>query len=173
MPPAQFEKISVWTFPAINCYLPGQAVPENLHWPSIQFMQKGRDATWNHYPLTPVSLSDRWTSRMWNQSKGSPAIAIEQRTASHNPRLLWAQSRRFTITSVFFMPAIGVVIAIIAAGKIRSQTIDSIVENILALPENTRFSILAPLVCGKKVSFKKSLKNSRKKDLCASVSTEK
>ena len=92
----------------------------------------------------------------------SPAIAIEQRTASHNPR-----STVGTVTEIYdyfrlLYAGIGVCHCYNCGREIRSQTIDSIVENILALPENTRFSILAPLVRGKKGEFQKEFKKLQK-----------
>ena len=92
----------------------------------------------------------------------SPAIAIEQRTASHNPR-----STVGTVTEIYdyfrlLYSGIGVCHCCNCGREIKSQTIDSIVENILALPENTRFSILAPLVRGKKGEFQKELKKLQK-----------
>jgi len=92
----------------------------------------------------------------------SPAIAIEQRTASHNPR-----STVGTVTEIYdyfrlLYAGIGICHCYRCGREIKSQTIDSIVENILALPVNTRFSILAPLVRGKKGEFQKELKKLQK-----------
>ena len=92
----------------------------------------------------------------------SPAIAIEQRTASHNPR-----STVGTVTEVYdyfrlLYAGIGICHCYSCGREIKSQTIDSIVENILALPLNTRFSILAPLTRGKKGEFQKELKKLQK-----------
>jgi excinuclease ABC subunit A len=92
----------------------------------------------------------------------SPAIAIEQRTASHNPR-----STVGTVTEIYdyfrlLYAGIGICHCYRCGREIKSQTIDSIVENILALPVNTRFSILAPLVRGKKGEFSKELKKLQK-----------
>ncbi len=92
----------------------------------------------------------------------SPAIAIEQRTASHNPR-----STVGTVTEIYdyfrlLYAGIGICHCYHCGREIKSQTIDSIVENILALPLNTRFSILAPLVRGKKGEFQKELKKLQK-----------
>lgn len=92
----------------------------------------------------------------------SPAIAIEQRVASHNPR-----STVGTVTEIYdyfrlLYAGIGVCHCYQCGREIRSQTIDNIVENILALPENTRFSVLSPLVRGKKGEFQKELKKLQK-----------
>ncbi len=92
----------------------------------------------------------------------SPAIAIEQRTASHNPR-----STVGTVTEIYdyfrlLYAAVGVCHCYQCGKEIKSQTIDGILESILALPENTAFSVLAPLVRGKKGEFQKELKKLQK-----------
>ena len=92
----------------------------------------------------------------------SPAIAIEQRAASHNPR-----STVGTVTEIYdyfrlLFAGIGVCHCYSCGREIKSQTIDSIVAGVLALPENTRFSVLAPLVRGKKGEFTKELKKLQK-----------
>jgi len=92
----------------------------------------------------------------------SPAIAIEQRTASHNPR-----STVGTVTEIYdyfrlLYAAIGVCHCYSCGRVIKSQTIDSILESILSFPPNTSFSILAPLVRGKKGEFQKELKKLQK-----------
>ena len=92
----------------------------------------------------------------------SPAIAIEQRTASHNPR-----STVGTVTEIYdyfrlLYAGIGVCHCYRCGREIKSQTIDSILESILSLPENTSFSIMAPLVRGKKGEFQKELKKLQK-----------
>jgi excinuclease ABC subunit A len=92
----------------------------------------------------------------------SPAIAIEQRAASHNPR-----STVGTVTEIYdyfrlLYAGIGICHCYQCGREIKSQTIDGIVESILNLSENTRFSILAPLVRGKKGEFAKELKKLQK-----------
>ena len=92
----------------------------------------------------------------------SPAIAIEQRTASHNPR-----STVGTVTEIYdyfrlLYAAMGVCHCWRCGREIKSQTIDSILDNILELPANTSFSVLAPLVRGKKGEFQKELKKLQK-----------
>ncbi|MFA5322658.1 MAG: excinuclease ABC subunit UvrA [Smithella sp.] len=92
----------------------------------------------------------------------SPAIAIEQRTSSHNPR-----STVGTVTEIYdyfrlLYAAIGLCHCWRCGREIKSQTIDGILESILSLPENTAFSVLAPLVRGKKGEFQKELKKLQK-----------
>lgn len=92
----------------------------------------------------------------------SPAIAIEQRTASHNPR-----STVGTVTEIYdyfrlLYAGIGVCHCYRCGREIKSQTIDSILESVLTLPANASFSIMAPLVRGKKGEFQKELKKLQK-----------
>ncbi len=87
----------------------------------------------------------------------SPAISIEQKTTSRNPRstvgtvteiydymrLLWARA------GVPYSPATGL--------PIESQTVSQMVDRILALPEGTRIYLLAPVVRGRKGEYRKEL----------------
>ena len=92
----------------------------------------------------------------------SPAIAIEQRTASHNPR-----STVGTVTEIYdylrlLYARIGVPHCYQCGKEIRSQTIDMMLDSILAFPEKTKISILAPIARGKKGEFQKELKKLQK-----------
>jgi excinuclease ABC subunit A len=87
----------------------------------------------------------------------SPAISIEQKTTSKNPRstvatvteiydymrLLWAR------VGVPYSPATGL--------PITAQTVSQMVDRIMALPENTRLFLLAPIVRGRKGEYRKEL----------------
>src|SRR5262247_3620409 len=87
----------------------------------------------------------------------SPAISIEQKTTSRNPRstvgtvteiydymrLLWAR------VGVPYSPATGL--------PIESQTVSQMVDRIMALPEGTRLYLLAPVVRGRKGEYRKEL----------------
>jgi excinuclease ABC subunit A len=93
----------------------------------------------------------------------SPAISIEQKTTSKNPRstvgtvteiydymrLLWAR------VGVPYSPATGL--------PIESQTISQMVDRVLALPEGTRIYVLAPVVRGRKGEYRKELAEYLKK----------
>ncbi|MBN9049822.1 MAG: excinuclease ABC subunit UvrA [Rhizobiales bacterium] len=93
----------------------------------------------------------------------SPAISIEQKTTSKNPRstvgtvteiydymrLLWARA------GIPYSPATGL--------PIESQTVSQMVDRILALPEGTRIYVLAPVVRGRKGEYKKELAEFMKK----------
>src|SRR5688572_16377873 len=93
----------------------------------------------------------------------SPAISIEQKTTSRNPRstvgtvteiydymrLLWAR------VGVPYSPATGL--------PIESQTISQMVDRVLQLPEGTRLYLLAPVVRGRKGEYRKELADYLKK----------
>ena len=93
----------------------------------------------------------------------SPAISIEQKTTSRNPRstvgtvteihdymrLLWAR------VGVPYSPATGL--------PIESQTVSQMVDRITALPEGTRLYLLAPVVRGRKGEYRKELADFMKK----------
>jgi len=92
----------------------------------------------------------------------SPAIAIEQRSASQNPR-----STVGTVTEVYdylrlLYARIGVPHCHQCGREIRSQTVDTMVDNVLALPVATKVNILAPIVRGKKGEFQKELRKLRR-----------
>jgi excinuclease ABC subunit A len=84
----------------------------------------------------------------------SPAIAIEQKTASKNPR-----STVGTITEVYdylrvLFARVGQPHCIGCGEKIQAMTIQQMVDRILTLPENTRILILSPMVCRRKIKPK-------------------
>ncbi len=93
----------------------------------------------------------------------SPAISIEQKTTSRNPRstvgtvteiydymrLLWAR------VGVPYSPATGL--------PIESQTVSQMVDRVLALPEGTRLYLLAPIARGRKGEYRKDFAELQKK----------
>ena len=88
----------------------------------------------------------------------SPAIAIEQRAAAHNPR-----STVGTVTEIYdylrlLFAHVGVPHCTKCGGEIHSQSIDAMLETILAWPAGARLTVLAPLARGKKGEFAKELK---------------
>lgn len=88
----------------------------------------------------------------------SPAIAIEQKTAGHNPR-----STVGTVTEIYdylrlLFARVGTPHCYRCGKPITSQTLDQIVDRIMALPEGTRIIILAPLVTQQKGTHQKLLK---------------
>ena len=92
----------------------------------------------------------------------SPAISIDQKTTSKNPR-----STVGTVTEIYdyirlLYARIGVPYCPKCGKKIEKQTIDQIIDNILELEEGTRIQILAPVVRGRKGEFVKLLENFQK-----------
>ena len=93
----------------------------------------------------------------------SPAISIEQKTTSRNPRstvgtvteiydymrLLWAR------VGIPYSPATGL--------PIESQTVSQMVDRVLELPEKTRLYLLAPVVRGRKGEYRKEIAEFQKK----------
>ncbi|MCS6915130.1 MAG: excinuclease ABC subunit UvrA [Myxococcota bacterium] len=91
----------------------------------------------------------------------SPAISIEQRSTSKNPR-----STVGTVTEIYdylrlLYARIGTVHCYGCGRPISSQTVQQMVDRVLRLPEGTRFSVVAPIVRGRKGEFKKELENLR------------
>jgi excinuclease ABC subunit A len=87
----------------------------------------------------------------------SPAISIDQKSTSHNPR-----SSVGTVTEIYdylrlLFGRAGVAHCPICDRNIAPQTIDQMCDRILELPDRTRFQILAPVVRGKKGTHKKLL----------------
>ncbi|MGI5856914.1 MAG: excinuclease ABC subunit UvrA [Candidatus Merdivicinus sp.] len=92
----------------------------------------------------------------------SPAISIDQKTTSKNPR-----STVGTVTEIYdylrlLYARIGVPHCPVCGREIKQQTVDQIVDQILALPERTRVQILAPVIRGRKGEHVKEFENARK-----------
>ena len=92
----------------------------------------------------------------------SPAISIDQKTTSKNPR-----STVGTVTEIYdyirlLYARIGVPYCPNCGKKIEKQTIDQIVDNIMALEESTRIQVLAPVVKGRKGEYTKQLEEFQK-----------
>lgn len=92
----------------------------------------------------------------------SPAISIDQKTTSKNPR-----STVGTVTEIYdylrlLYARIGIPHCPVCGREIKQQTIDQIVDNIMSMPEGTKFQILAPVVRGKKGEHTKELANALK-----------
>ena len=92
----------------------------------------------------------------------SPAISIDQKTTSKNPR-----STVGTVTEIYdyirlLYARIGVPYCPNCGKKIEKQTIDQIVDNILTLEEGTKIQVLAPIVRGQKGEHVKLLQNIQK-----------
>ncbi|MFZ9180761.1 MAG: excinuclease ABC subunit UvrA [Rickettsiales bacterium] len=92
----------------------------------------------------------------------SPAIAIDQKTTSRNPR-----STVGTVTEIYdhyrlLFARIGVPYSPVTGKPIQSQSASVIVDKILQLPKKTRIYILAPIVRGTKGEFRKEMMGARK-----------
>jgi len=92
----------------------------------------------------------------------SPAIAIEQKTASHNPR-----STVGTVTEIYdylrlLFARAGDPHCFKCSKPISSQSVDQILDQVMAFPVKTRFMILAPLVSGQKGAHQTLFKRLRK-----------
>jgi excinuclease ABC subunit A len=93
----------------------------------------------------------------------SPAISIEQKTTSKNPR-----STVGTVTEIWdymrlLFARVGVPYSPATDLPIESQTVTQMVDRILALPEGTRAYLLAPIVRGRKGEYRKDLAELQKK----------
>ena len=87
----------------------------------------------------------------------SPALSIEQKTTGSNPR-----STVGTVTEIYdylrlLFANIGVAHCPVCDREIASQTVDQIVDLVMTYPHETRISVLAPVVRGRKGEFKKEL----------------
>ena len=93
----------------------------------------------------------------------SPAISIEQKTTSKNPR-----STVGTVTEIYdylrlLFARVGVPYSPATGLPIESQTVSQMVDRVLELPEGTRLYLLAPISRGRKGEFKKELAEFQKK----------
>ena len=92
----------------------------------------------------------------------SPSISIDQKTTSKNPR-----STVGTVTEIYdylrlLYARVGIPHCPVCGKEIRQQTQDQIVDRILALPEGTRFMVLAPVVVAQKGMHEKVFSDARK-----------
>lgn len=92
----------------------------------------------------------------------SPAISIDQKTTSKNPR-----STVGTVTEIYdylrlLYARVGIAHCPICGKEIRQQSIDQIIDRIMTLPEGTRFMVLAPVVRAEKGRHEKVFESARK-----------
>ncbi|MCD8095316.1 MAG: excinuclease ABC subunit UvrA [Ruminococcus sp.] len=92
----------------------------------------------------------------------SPAISIDQKTTSKNPR-----STVGTVTEIYdylrlLYARIGVPHCPECGREISQQTVDQIVDKVMQLPEGTKIQLLAPIVRGRKGEYKRELEKARK-----------
>ena len=92
----------------------------------------------------------------------SPAISIDQKTTSKNPR-----STVGTVTEIYdylrlLYARIGIPHCPVCGREIRQQTVDQIVDQIMQLPEKTKIQLLAPVVRGRKGEHQRELERAKK-----------
>ena len=92
----------------------------------------------------------------------SPAISIDQKTTSKNPR-----STVGTVTEIYdylrlLYARIGIPHCPVCGREITQQTVDQIVDKIMAYDEGTKIQIMAPIVRGRKGEYLKELDDARK-----------
>ena len=92
----------------------------------------------------------------------SPAISIDQKTTSHNPR-----STVGTVTEIYdylrlLFARIGIPHCPKCGREIRRQTVDEITDQVLSMPEGSKIMVLAPVVRGRKGEYVKELNGYRK-----------
>ena len=92
----------------------------------------------------------------------SPAISIEQKTTSKNPRSTVA-----TVTEIYdymrlLWARVGVPYSPATGKPITAQTVSQMVDRVIALPEGTRYYLLAPVVRGRKGEYRKEMLEWRK-----------
>ncbi len=92
----------------------------------------------------------------------SPAISIDQKTTSRNPR-----STVGTVTEIYdylrlLYARIGIPHCPVCGKEIRMTTTDAIIDSIMDMPEGTKFMLAAPVVSGKKGMHEKVFENMRK-----------
>lgn len=91
----------------------------------------------------------------------SPAISIDQKTTSKNPR-----STVGTITEIYdyfrlLYARIGIPHCPVCGREIKQQTVDQVVDSVLKLPEGTKIQLLSPIVRGRKGEYAKELDSIR------------
>ena len=92
----------------------------------------------------------------------SPAISIDQKSASHNPR-----STVGTVTEIYdylrlLFARVGVPHCYVCGKKISGQTVTQMIDQLLALPEDTKIVLMAPFIHDQKGEHKHVLEEARK-----------
>lgn len=92
----------------------------------------------------------------------SPAISIDQKTTSKNPR-----STVGTVTEIYdylrlLFARVGIPHCPVCGREIKQQTVDQMVDRVLELPEDTKIQVMAPVVRGKKGEHQKELERARR-----------
>ena len=101
----------------------------------------------------------------------SPAISIDQKTTSKNPR-----STVGTVTEIYdyfrlLYARIGIPHCPVCGRVIEQQSVDQIVDKITSLDEGTRIQVLAPIVEGARASIRRNSRMRENPDMCVYAST--
>lgn len=117
---------------------------------------------WRACPPTPGSFRADGKPDVDSIDGLSPAISIDQKTTSKNPR-----STVGTVTEIYdylrlLYARIGIPHCPVCGREIQQQTVDQIVDQVLKLPEGTRFQLLAPIIRGRKGEYTKELEGARR-----------
>jgi len=92
----------------------------------------------------------------------SPAISIEQRTAGHNPRSTVATTTEIYDYLRVLFARVGMQHCVRCGRPITRQTVQEMTDRLLALPEGSKLTLMAPVVRGRKGIYKKELEAFRK-----------
>jgi len=92
----------------------------------------------------------------------SPAISIDQKTTSRNPR-----STVGTVTEIYdylrlLWARVGIPHCHICGKEIKQQSVDQIVDSVMTLPETTRIQVMAPVIRARKGEYQKVFEDARK-----------
>ena len=118
---------------------------------------------WSPCPPTPGMFLGQMEKPDVDYIDGlSPAISIDQKTTSKNPR-----STVGTVTEIYdylrlLWARVGTPHCPKCGKEIKQQTVDQIVDQVMALPEATRIQVMAPVVRGKKGEHQKVFEDARK-----------
>ena len=92
----------------------------------------------------------------------SPAISIDQKTTSKNPRSTIGKVTEIYDYLRLLFARVGIPHCPVCGREIAQQTVDQIVDSIMELDEGTKFQVLAPIVRGRKGEYAKELENAKK-----------
>ena len=126
-------------------------------------MPRDSGGMWNPYLRMPRQFLEQMGKPDVDSIEGlSPAISIEQKNISRNPR-----STVGTVTEIYdyfrlLFARIGRPVCHRCGEPIAAQTVQQMVDSICDLPSGTKFQILAPIVRGRKGEYKKELQDARR-----------
>ena len=157
---AQFEEHGRYDTEDKFVVITGQAAQESPRWHLTRYMQRTKKICRVIIGICQtVPWSDGKTDVDYIDGL-SPAISIDQKTTSKNPR-----STVGTVTEIYdyrLLYAYGVPHCHICGKEITQQTVDQMVDAVAGLPEGTRIQLLAPVVRGRKGEYHKLIDDARK-----------